>query len=97
MTGGIYGLMAAYVGPRIGRFNDDGSSNVIPGHSLPYAVLGTLILAFGWYGFNIGTAVEVFQISEDGALALSDYSYAGRVAINTALIMGAGSIGAALV
>ncbi len=98
MTGGICGLVAAYViGPRIGRFNDDGSSNVIPGHSLPYAVLGTLILAFGWYGFNVGTAVEVFQVNEAGVLGLSDYSYAGQVAINTALVMGAGSIGAALV
>ena len=98
MVGGVCGLVAAYVvGPRIGRFGDDGSSNVIPGHSLPYAVLGTLILAFGWYGFNVGTAVSVFQVNEAGELALADYAYAGRVAINTALVMGAGSIGAALV
>ena len=98
MVGGVCGLVAAAViGPRVGRFNDDGSSNVIPGHSLPYAVLGTLILAFGWYGFNVGTAVSVFEVSEAGELALADYAYAGRVAINTALVMGAGSIGAALV
>jgi Amt family ammonium transporter len=98
MTGGVCGLVAAYVvGPRIGRFDDDGTPNVIPGHSLPYAVLGTLILAFGWFGFNVGTAVEVFTVTEEGALALSDYGYAGRVALNTALVMGAGSIGAAAV
>ena len=98
MVGGVCGLVAAYVvGPRAGKFNDDGSSNVIPGHSLPYAVLGTLILAFGWYGFNVGTAVEVFSVSDAGAIELSDYSIAGRVAINTALVMGAGSIGAAAI
>lgn len=98
MVGGVCGLVTAYIiGPRIGRFDEDGSSNVIPGHSLPYAVLGTLILAFGWYGFNVGTAVNVFQVNDSGVLALADYAYVGRVAINTALVMGAGSIGAAFV
>jgi len=98
MTGGVCGLVAAYVvGPRIDKYDEDGSANVIPGHSLPYAILGTLILAFGWFGFNVGTAVEVFQVTESGELALSDYAYAGRVALNTALVMGAGSIGAAAV
>ena len=98
MTGGVCGLTAAYViGPRIDKYDDDGSANVIPGHSLPYAILGTLILAFGWFGFNVGTAVEVFQVTDSGELALGDYAYAGRVALNTALVMGAGSIGAAAV
>jgi len=98
MTGGVCGLTAAYViGPRIDKYDDDGSANVIPGHSLPYAILGTLILAFGWFGFNVGTAVEVFQVTDSGELALGDYAYAGRVALNTALVMAAGSIGAAAV
>nr|WP_248897201.1 ammonium transporter [Haloplanus sp. XH21] len=98
MTGGVCGLVAAYiVGPRVDRFDADGTPNVIPGHSLPYAILGTLILAFGWYGFNVGTAVNVFQVTDAGELALADYAYAGRVAINTALVMGTGSIGAAAI
>jgi len=96
MVGGVCGLVAAYVvGPRSGRFDTDGSPNVIPGHSLPYAVLGTLILAFGWFGFNVGTAVNVFSVTEAGELAIASYASAGRIAINTALVMGAGSIGAA--
>ena len=92
--GGIAGLTAAYVlGPRIGRYNEDGSANVIPGHSLTFAVLGTLILAFGWYGFNVGTAASVFAV-EDGQLVLGAFDYVGRVAMTTTLAMGMGAIGA---
>jgi len=51
--GGLTALAGAMVlGPRIGKFNKDGSPNAIPGHHIPMAVLGTLILAFGWIGFN---------------------------------------------
>jgi len=95
--GGIAGLTAAYMlGPRIGRYNDDGTSNVIPGHSLTFAVLGTLVLAFGWYGFNVGTAATVFAV-EDGALVLGAFDYVGRVAMTTTLAMGMGAIGASAV
>jgi len=56
MCGGLAGLVAArMVGPRRGRFDENGDSQPIPGHSMLLAVLGTLILAFGWYGFNVGT------------------------------------------
>ncbi|MFB6106027.1 MAG: ammonium transporter, partial [Halobacteriaceae archaeon] len=90
--GGIAGLTAAWVlGPRIGRFNDDGTVNVIPGHSITFAVLGTLILAFGWYGFNVGTAAAPLA---DGATGLADFGYVGRVALTTTLGMAAGAIGA---
>ena len=92
--GGVAGLTAAYVvGPRLGRFNDDGSANVIPGHSITFAVLGTLILAFGWYGFNVGTAAA--PLSGD-ASALADFAYVGRVALTTTLGMAAGAMGAGL-
>jgi Amt family ammonium transporter len=51
--GGLMALAGAIVlGPRLGKFNKDGSPNAIPGHHIPMAVLGTLILAFGWIGFN---------------------------------------------
>ena len=96
--GGIAGLTAAWVlGPRIGRFNDDGSANVIPGHSMTFAVLGTLILCFGWYGFNVGTAATVFTVDNE-ALALGAFaSEVGRVALTTTLGMAAGAIGAGAV
>jgi len=93
--GGIAALTAAWIlGPRIGRFEDDGSANVIPGHSITFAVLGTLVLAFGWYGFNVGTAA--FPLNGD-ATELADFAYVGRVALTTTLGMAAGAMGAALV
>ena len=86
--GGIAGLTAAAVlGPRMGRFNEDGSANVIPGHSMTFAVLGTLILAFGWYGFNVGTSAIY---GADGFAA----AQLGRVAITTTLAMAMGAIAA---
>ncbi|GAB4417330.1 MAG: ammonium transporter [Anaerolineae bacterium] len=48
---------AMLVGPRIGKFNKDGTSNVIPGHSLTLAALGVFILWFGWFGFNPGSTL----------------------------------------
>lgn len=44
-----------HIGPRIGRFNDDGSVNRIRGHSEVFSLLGTLVLLFGWFGFNAGS------------------------------------------
>jgi Amt family ammonium transporter len=58
MVGGVTALAGAMVlGPRIGKYNKDGSANPIPGHNLPMATLGCLILAFGWFGFNPGSTL----------------------------------------
>jgi ammonium transporter, Amt family len=58
MIGGAVGLAGAIViGPRIGKFNKDGSANTIPGHNLSLGVLGTIILFFGWFGFNPGSSL----------------------------------------
>lgn len=96
--GGIAGLTAAFiVGARSDRYNPDGSINVIPGHSITFAVLGTLILCFGWYGFNVGTAATVFS-AEGGKLALAAFEQTvGRVALTTTLGMAAGAVGAGLI
>ncbi|HSS10409.1 MAG TPA: ammonium transporter [Acidimicrobiales bacterium] len=56
--GGFTALGGAMVlGPRIGKYNKDGSSNTLPGHNLPMAMLGCFILAFGWFGFNPGSTL----------------------------------------
>jgi Amt family ammonium transporter len=55
-TGGWAALaLAMLLGPRIGKFNKDGTPNAIPGHNLGYVVVGTMILLFGWMGFNPGS------------------------------------------
>jgi Amt family ammonium transporter len=56
--GGFTALGGAMVlGPRIGKYNKDGSSNTLAGHNLPMAMLGCFILAFGWFGFNPGSTL----------------------------------------
>jgi Amt family ammonium transporter len=59
-VGGFVALAGAVVvGPRIGKFNADGSANAISGHNVGYVVIGTFILFFGWFGFNINTGDSI--------------------------------------
>lgn len=58
--GGFLALAgAAVVGPRIGKYNVDGSANTLPGHNVTFVVMGTFILFFGWFGFNINTGDSI--------------------------------------
>ena len=85
MTGGVIAAVGASVlGPRLGKFNPDGTARAIPGHNLPYAILGTFILAFGWFGFNPGSTMA----GMDEHIAV--------VALNTMLASAAGACFAAL-
>jgi len=84
MTGGVAALVgAAFLGPRIGKFDPKtGKARGIPGHSMPMAALGTLLLFFGWFGFNGGSVLAL-----DGPLI-------GAVVVTTALAGGAGGTAA---
>ncbi|MBI2873115.1 MAG: ammonium transporter [Chloroflexi bacterium] len=63
VVGGLVGLAgAAVVGPRIGKFNLDGTPNAIPGHNMVYVVIGTFILFFGWFGFNAGSTLAATDL-----------------------------------
>lgn len=44
--------------PRIGKFDKDGKAQAIPGHNLPFAAAGVLILWLGWFGFNGGSVLS---------------------------------------
>ncbi len=58
--GGWFAMAAAImVGPRIDKYNPDGSSNRIGLHNVPLATLGTFFLWFGWFGFNGGSLLRV--------------------------------------
>lgn len=54
---------AILLGPRLGKYNRDGSSNAIPGHNIPLAALGIFILWFGWFGFNPGSTLSGRNLS----------------------------------
>ena len=59
-VGGFIALAgAAVVGPRIGKFNSDGTANQLPIHSVPFVIIGTFILFFGWFGFNINSGSSI--------------------------------------
>ena len=85
MTGGVAALAGTIVlGPRIGKFRRDGAIGHLPGHNLPYAIVGTLILAFGWFGFNAGSTLA----ASDPRIAI--------IAVNTMLASAGGALSALL-
>ena len=94
-VGGWAALMgAAVLGPRIGKYvkGADGKVSVkaFPGHNIPYAALGVLLLFFGWFGFN-GASTGVATVGEGGiwsGLAIA------RVCATTCLAASAGAASA---
>jgi ammonium transporter, Amt family len=87
-VGGITALaVCLIVGPRIGKFNRDGSSNPIIGHDVSAVLIGCFILAFGWFGFNPGSTL--------GASAAGNLRI-GSIAVNTMLAGCTGTFGAML-
>ena len=94
-VGGWAALMgAAVLGPRMGKYikGADGQISVkaFPGHNIPFAALGVLLLFFGWFGFN-GASTGIATVGEGGiwsGLAIA------RVCVTTCLAAAAGAIGA---
>lgn len=85
MTGGLAGLAGAYfVGPRMGRFDEDGKPVEIRGHSASLVVLGTFVLWVGWYGFNPGSALAISGVEY--------YNVASRAAVTTTLSAASGGV-----
>lgn len=78
-VGGWSSLAAVWVlGPRLGKYNKDGSANVIRAHNMPLAALGAFILWFGWFGFNPGSSLSGLDMN------------IAKIAINTNLAAAAG-------
>lgn len=87
-VGGLTALaVCLIVGPRIGKFNRDGSSNPIIGHDVSAVLIGCFILAFGWFGFNPGSTL--------GASAAGNLRI-GSIAVDTMLAGCTGTFGAML-
>ncbi len=86
MQGGVIGLIFAWlIGPRYGKYDKDGKivHPIVP-HNIPYVMLGTFILAFGWFGFNPGSSLAGTELR----IAV--------VAVNTMLASATGALGATL-
>ncbi len=61
--GGMIALAGAIVlGPRIGKFKKDGTSRAFPGHDIPMAIIGTIILFFCWFSFNAGSTLNAADL-----------------------------------
>ncbi len=83
MLGGAAALAGVLiVGPRIGKYDEDGTARSIPGHSVTLGALGVFILWFGWYGFNAGSTLAA--VGQDIATP----------AVTTTLAAAAGALGA---
>lgn len=83
LTGGAAALAGVLVlGPRIGKYDEDGNPVPIAGHSLLLGALGVFILWFGWYGFNAGSTLAA--VGQDFA----------TVAVTTTLSAAAGGVAA---
>ena len=58
-VGGWAALISVYLlGARIGKYDADGKPRAIPGHNIPLAAAGVLILWLGWFGFNGGSVLS---------------------------------------
>jgi Amt family ammonium transporter len=83
-VGGWAAMVVIYfLGARIGKYGKDGKPQALPGHNLPIAAAGVLILWLGWFGFNGGSV-----LSADPALT-------SLTLVTTCLAAAAGGIGAA--
>ncbi len=77
--GGWAALVGVYMlGPRLGKYGEDGKPQAIPGHNMTAATIGCLILWLGWFGFNPGstmaadpTAISHICVTTNTAAALA--------------------------
>ena len=84
-VGGWAALVVIYfLGARTGKYGKDGKANAIPGHNLPLAAAGVLILWLGWFGFNGGSVLS------------ADPELTSLTLVTTSLAAAAGGIGAVL-
>lgn len=77
------------LGPRLGKYAEQGQARAIPGANLPLATLGTFILWFGWFGFNGGSVLKLADINNAHSVAV--------VFLNTNAAAAGGLLGALLI
>ena len=80
-------VAALFVGPRVGKYNKDGTSNSIPGHALPLSSIGVLLLLAGWFPYLLGCAISHPPVAESS----NDPTFA-MAAMNIILAASAGAL-----
>ncbi len=89
-TGGWAALAGAIIiGPRLGKFRDDGSIKPTPPSNIPAVTLGVFILWLGWFGFNGGSQLALASTIDAVAMSI--------VFVNTNLAAAAGVVAAIIV
>ena len=99
MVGGFAALAGVQiVGPRIGKYDDNGNPQVIPGSSMVAGALGVFILWFGWYGFNVGSALAAVDVNLAAIAVTTTLSAASGsiTAMYTSMISGKPNVGMTL-
>jgi Amt family ammonium transporter len=99
MVGGTAALVGAIIiGPRKGRFNaETGEAVDMPQQSATFQALGTLILWFGWYGFNSVSTLALGVSGDMGAFVSELASVASKTAVTTTISAAAGCMGTLLI
>ncbi len=96
-TGGWAALMGAiYLGPRIGKYDENGNPRAMPGHNIAFVVLGVFILWFGWFGFNPGSELAADNVVMHAALTTLLAAAAGGLTAGAVIWRKAGSLDVAM-
>lgn len=85
------------LGPRIGKFNADGTANDIPGHNMPFTVTGLMLIIVGFFGFLMACMVvggEAWSWGGNYATIYGTPSNLGALSFNVLMAVGGGIIGA---
>jgi len=84
-VGGWAALAGVLVlGPRLGKYTNNGIIKPIPGSNIPIATLGLFLLWFGWFGFNGGSQLSMGTSGDVNSIAL--------IVVNTHLAASAGLV-----
>ena len=84
-VGGWAAVIFIYLlGAREGKFDSEGNPQAIPGHNIPFAAAGVLILWLGWFGFNGGSVLS------------ADPELTSLTLVTTCLAAAAGGVSAAI-
>ena len=88
------------LGPRIGKFNADGSANDLPGHNMPFTATGLMLIIVGFWGFLMACLVvggESWSWGSNYTTIYGTPTNLGALSFNILMSVAGGIIGAWMV